>query len=328
MTNVARHSGAEHCVWRSPGERRPAGRGDRRRSRPRVHAADGSWARFHAQARVGRRRRADRRTRRATRDCSDRRTPSGGGIVTVRVVLADDHPMYRYGLGAILEQAESVEVVASVGNGDELVRAAAEHHPDVVVTDLSMPDLDGVAATKLLLRAQPELAVLVLTMHEDDEHVFAALRAGARGYLVKGAGGEEIVRAVVAVASGDAVYGGAVARRIVAFFAGGRRVTQCPGVPRPHPTRARDPGTAGNRLPQPRDRPTTDHVGEDGAQPCLPGVAEASRARPHRRCPEGQGGRSRHSSCSLTQAALGVARAWWCARRTPWGRCPSPRAGW
>jgi DNA-binding NarL/FixJ family response regulator len=140
--------------------------------------------------------------------------------MTVRVVLADDHPMYLYGLAAILEQAESVEVVARVGTGHELVQAAAEHRPEVVVTDLSMPDLDGVETTRLLLRAQPELAVLVLTMHEDDEHVFAALRAGARGYLVKGAGGEEIVRAVVAVASGDAVYGGPVARRIVAFFAG------------------------------------------------------------------------------------------------------------
>jgi len=140
--------------------------------------------------------------------------------MTVRVVLADDHPMYRYGLGAILAQSESVEVVASVGDGDDLLRAAAEHRPDVVVTDLSMPDLDGVEATRLLLKAQPGLAVLVLTMHEDDEHVFTALRAGARGYLVKGAGGEEIANAVLAVAAGDAVYGGAVAQRIVAFFAG------------------------------------------------------------------------------------------------------------
>jgi DNA-binding NarL/FixJ family response regulator len=140
--------------------------------------------------------------------------------MTVRVVVADDHPMYRYGLGAILDQAEAVDVVASVGDGQELVRAAAEHRPDVVVTDLSMPGLGGAEATSLLLSTQPELAVLVLTMHEDDEHVFAALRAGARGYLVKGAGGEEIVRTVLAVASGDAVYGGSVARRIVAFFAG------------------------------------------------------------------------------------------------------------
>ena len=140
--------------------------------------------------------------------------------MTVRVALADDHPMYLFGLRAVLEQSESVEVVASVGDGEELVRAVAEHTPDVVITDLSMPDLDGVEATRRLLEAQPDVAVLVLTMHEDDEHVFAALRAGARGYLVKGAGGQEIVRAVLAVASGDAVYGGAVARRIVAFFAG------------------------------------------------------------------------------------------------------------
>lgn len=148
--------------------------------------------------------------------------------MTVRVVLADDHPMYRYGLGAILDQAESVEVVATVSDGEALVRAAAVHRPDVVVTDLSMPDLDGVEATRRLLRTQPELAVLVLTMHEDDEHVFAALRAGARGYLVKGAGGEEIVSAVVAVASGDAVYGGPVARRIVAHFTG--TVDESPSV--------------------------------------------------------------------------------------------------
>jgi DNA-binding NarL/FixJ family response regulator len=140
--------------------------------------------------------------------------------VTVRVVLADDHPMYLFGLRAVLDQVPSVEVVASVGDGAALLRAVSVHHPDVVITDLSMPDLDGVEATRLLLGAGPDIAVLVVTMHEDDEHVFAALRAGARGYLVKGAGGEEIVRAVLAVASGDAVYGGAVARRIVAFFAG------------------------------------------------------------------------------------------------------------
>jgi DNA-binding NarL/FixJ family response regulator len=140
--------------------------------------------------------------------------------MTVRVALADDHPMYLFGLRAVLEQSESVEVVASVGDGEELLRAVSEHTPDVVITDLSMPDLDGVEATRLLLEARPDVAVLVLTMHEDDEHVFAALRAGARGYLVKGAGGQEILHAVLAVASGDAVYGGAVARRIVAFFAG------------------------------------------------------------------------------------------------------------
>jgi DNA-binding NarL/FixJ family response regulator len=140
--------------------------------------------------------------------------------MSVRVVVADDHPMYRYGLAAVLAQHEDIDVVASVGDGDALLRSVDEHEPDVVVTDLSMPSLDGVAATSRLVAVRPRLAILVLTMHEDDEHIVAALRAGARGYLVKGADGAEIVRAVQSVASGEAVYGGPVARRIVAHFAG------------------------------------------------------------------------------------------------------------
>ncbi len=146
--------------------------------------------------------------------------------MTLRIVVADDHPMYRYGLTAVLAQAEHVEVVASVGDGTALVAAVAEHRPDVVVTDLAMPDLDGVGAIRRLLEEQPDLPILALTMHEDDEHVFTALRAGASGYLVKGADAEEIVRAVRGVACGDAVYGGSVARRIVAFYAG--REVQAP----------------------------------------------------------------------------------------------------
>jgi DNA-binding NarL/FixJ family response regulator len=140
--------------------------------------------------------------------------------MTIHVVLADDHPMYRYGLTAVLEQAEGIDVVASVGDGSALVGAVRSFSPDVVLTDLSMPDLDGIAAITQLLGMKPELPILVLTMHEDDAHVFAALRAGARGYLVKGADGSEIVRAVFSVFSGEAVYGGAVARRIVAFYSG------------------------------------------------------------------------------------------------------------
>jgi DNA-binding NarL/FixJ family response regulator len=140
--------------------------------------------------------------------------------MTLRVVVADDHPMYLYGLTAILAQAEGIEVVARLEDGTELVGAVEEHAPDVVVTDLTMPGLDGVTATRQLLQARPGLPVLALTMHEDDEHVRSAMRAGARGYLVKGADGEEIVRAVKTVAAGGAVYGGSVAHRIVAFYAG------------------------------------------------------------------------------------------------------------
>lgn len=137
-----------------------------------------------------------------------------------RVVLADDHPMYRYGLRAVLDDAPQIKVVGEAATGRELLDNAATTHPDVVLTDLGMPDLDGAAATRQLLAQQPSIAVLVLTMHDDDESVFTALRAGALGYLLKGADGPEVVRAVLTVAQGDAVYGAAVARRIVDFYSG------------------------------------------------------------------------------------------------------------
>jgi DNA-binding NarL/FixJ family response regulator len=139
------------------------------------------------------------------------------------VVVADDHPMFRYGLVAALAADDEVEVVAEAANGDELLAAVDRTDPDVVLTDLAMPGLDGAAATRSLLARHPEVGVLVLTMHEDDQALFGALRAGARGYLLKGADRTEIIRAVLAVASGDAVYGEAVARRIVAFFTGAHR---------------------------------------------------------------------------------------------------------
>ncbi len=135
--------------------------------------------------------------------------------MSIRVVLADDHPMYRFGLAAILAQVDDVELVAEVEDGPGLLAAVAEHRPDVVVTDLSTPGLDGVEATRRLLVDQPDLGVLVVTMHEDDQHVLDALRAGARGYLVKGADGDEILRAVRAIAAGDAVYGGTAASTVL-----------------------------------------------------------------------------------------------------------------
>ena len=143
--------------------------------------------------------------------------------MSVRIVLADDHPMYRFGLAAVLGQSSDVELVATAEDGPGLIRAVREHQPDVVITDLSMPGLDGATATRQLLLEQPGLGVLVLTMHEDDEHLVSALRAGARGYLVKGADADEIVRAVLTVAAGDAVYGGSVARRIVGLVSGDAR---------------------------------------------------------------------------------------------------------
>jgi DNA-binding NarL/FixJ family response regulator len=136
----------------------------------------------------------------------------------VRIVIADDHPMFRYGLRAVLAAAAEVEVVGDAADGGELVVLVEQTRPDVVLTDLAMPGLDGATAARQILDRFPGIGVLVLTMHEDDEALFGALRAGARGYLLKGADREEIVRAVLAVAAGDAVYSATVARRIVGFF--------------------------------------------------------------------------------------------------------------
>ncbi len=139
-------------------------------------------------------------------------------MTPVRVVIADDHPMYRYGLRAVLAASPEVDVVGEAGDGEELRALVRDTRPDVVLTDLAMPGLDGASATRLIIEEFPEIGVLVLTMHEDDEALFSALRSGARGYLLKGADRDAIVRAVLAVASGDAVYTAAVARRIVGFF--------------------------------------------------------------------------------------------------------------
>jgi DNA-binding NarL/FixJ family response regulator len=141
----------------------------------------------------------------------------------VRVVLADDHPMVRYGIAAVLADAPEVDVVGEAEDGASLLAAVREQRPDVVVTDLDMPGMSGAEATERLRTEHADVAVLVLTLHEDDESLFAALRAGARGYLLKGADRAELVRAILSVAAGEAVYGAAVASRIVQFFTGAKQ---------------------------------------------------------------------------------------------------------
>lgn len=139
----------------------------------------------------------------------------------IRVVVADDHPMVRYGITAVLDGVPDIDVVGEAGDGQELQAVVATTKPDVVLTDLAMPVMDGVTAIGRLRTSHPELGVLVLTMHEDDDSVLAALRAGARGYLVKGAEGTELVRAIESVAAGDAVYGKSIANRIIALITAG-----------------------------------------------------------------------------------------------------------
>jgi len=133
----------------------------------------------------------------------------------IRVLLADDHPMIRRGLMSLLSTLPGVEVVGEAGTGREVLREAALARPDVVVMDLRMPELDGVETTRRLAREHPQVAVLVLTMFDEDQLISEALAAGARGYLLKGAEQDEIERAIRAVAAGDVIFSALVADRVL-----------------------------------------------------------------------------------------------------------------
>lgn len=143
------------------------------------------------------------------------------GTQGLRVVLVDDHPMLRRGLRSLLEEVGGATVVGEAGDGETAIALSLELEPDVVVMDLAMPGVSGIEATRRLADARPDLGVLVLTMSDDDASVFAALRAGARGYVLKGQAGTEFLDAVRAVARGEAVYGPGVAGRIRGFLLGG-----------------------------------------------------------------------------------------------------------
>ncbi len=135
-----------------------------------------------------------------------------------RVVIADDHPVFRRGMKALLDGEDGISVVGEAADGVEAVAVVLEAEPDVVVLDLHMPRMGGVDAAKRMIEAMPEVGVLVLTMHEDDELVFAAMRAGARGYLVKTTDDEEIVRAVQAIGAGEAIFSATIAQRMMGYF--------------------------------------------------------------------------------------------------------------
>jgi DNA-binding NarL/FixJ family response regulator len=137
----------------------------------------------------------------------------------LRVLVADDHPLFRQGLRTAIEADDGLEVVGEAETGAEAVEWALELQPDVVVMDVQMPERNGIEATRQIVAQSPHVGVLVLTMFEDDDSVFAAMRAGARGYLLKGSEHDEIVRAIRAVSSGEAIFGPAIATRLMAYFA-------------------------------------------------------------------------------------------------------------
>jgi DNA-binding NarL/FixJ family response regulator len=143
-------------------------------------------------------------------------------IEPLRILIADDHPAFLAGLRLLLESLGDVEVVGAATTGSETVAAAIELVPDVVVMDLKMPDMSGIDATREIVAAAPSVNVLVLTMFEDQDLVFAALRAGARGYILKESGQNELARAIRAIASGEGIFSPAIATRVLDFFARSR----------------------------------------------------------------------------------------------------------
>jgi DNA-binding NarL/FixJ family response regulator len=148
--------------------------------------------------------------------------------MTTRVVVADDHPVFRAGMVTVLDDLPDVEVVGQAADGEAAIAAVAEHAPDVVLMDLRMPGVGGLEATARIRVEHPDVAVVVLTMDSDDDSVFAALRAGARGYLLKESDVGDIERAITGVARGEAVFGAGVATRVLSFFAGSRSTAASP----------------------------------------------------------------------------------------------------
>lgn len=145
----------------------------------------------------------------------------------LRIMVVDDHDDFRGGLGALIASTPTLELVGSADNGADAVRTALDLQPDVVLMDLHMPQLNGIEATERIVRSAPHIGVLVLTMMEDEDSVFAAIRAGARGYLLKGARRSEIVRSIEAVGAGEVIFGPTIAERVTTYFRG----VQMPAAP-------------------------------------------------------------------------------------------------
>lgn len=207
----------------------------------------------------------------------------------IRVLIADDHTIFREGVTALLEAAPGIDVVGEAGTGEEAIAKAGEATPDVILMDIMMPDLNGVAATKRILRRNPAIGVIMLTMLEDDETVFAAMCAGARGYILKGSGKAEVLHTIEVVAGGSAVFGPAIAGRLVDFFSRRSAGGKAP-LPGTHAARARSPGAYCQRCRQPGYRRPVTHQPQDGGQSYLKHLQQTACVGPrpgHRQGPSG-----------------------------------------
>ena len=136
----------------------------------------------------------------------------------IRVLIADDHALFREGVHAIIKSVPDIEIVGEAGTGQEALTLASNLKPDVILMDIQMPDLNGVEATQRILKAQPGVGIIIVTMLEDDDSLFSAMRAGAHGYVLKGADKAEMLKSIRAVAEGEALFGPAIAARLLNFF--------------------------------------------------------------------------------------------------------------
>jgi len=136
----------------------------------------------------------------------------------IRVLIVDDHALFREGVHAILKSVPDIKVAGEAGTGQEAITLASDLMPDVILMDIQMPDLNGVEATEQILKNHPNVGVIIVTMLEDDDSLFSAMRAGARGYVLKGADKAEMLKSIRAVAGGEVLFGSAIAARLLNFF--------------------------------------------------------------------------------------------------------------
>lgn len=139
----------------------------------------------------------------------------------LRILIADDHPLFRDGIRLMLSTAPDMKLIGEATSGDEAVRLAAELQPDVILMDIKMPGINGIEATRQILQASPHIRILIVTMFEDDASVFTTMKVGARGYVLKDADKEDMLRAIRSVGRGDAIFSAEIASRLSDLFSSG-----------------------------------------------------------------------------------------------------------
>jgi DNA-binding NarL/FixJ family response regulator len=149
----------------------------------------------------------------------------------VRILIVDDHTLFREGVRAILKAVADIEIIGEAATGEEAIDKVSALTPDIILMDIQMPDMNGVEATHKILKNHPDMGIIILTMLEDDDSLFSALRAGARGYVLKGADKAEMLKSIRAVANGEALFGPAIANRLTKFFKNPSGMAKSPAFP-------------------------------------------------------------------------------------------------